>query len=255
MLASGDVRDGADDPRRGAFGVVRDFSAGREPAHRAVLEERAVFGGEGAPVLERPAQGMNHGLEVLGVDGREPVVAGERQPQGLDPDELEEERRRLERRRLELELEDAEAAHVLDEAQELGGAPEFRLAALAAADELVQRLRQGIELIAAGIGGRLGVRERRELEPQRSDTRGEAVRHREREGRGHDEHIGGEKPPREAMLGACRREPRGRADDDCSRHREGEQLGANRPTAHASTGWACALVEPGYRPVRGPLEL
>ena len=50
------------------------------------------------------------------------------------------------------------------------------------------------------------------------------------------------RPSGEAMIGAHRREAGGRADDERGRHRDGEQLGANRPTAHASSNeWACAL--------------
>ena len=69
----------ADDPHRRPVRIVRDLAAGREPADGAVLKERAVFRLEGAAAVERAAQRMDDGLEVLRMDGREPVVARERQ--------------------------------------------------------------------------------------------------------------------------------------------------------------------------------
>jgi len=115
---------------------------------------------------------------------------------------------------------------------------------------------EGIELIATALGGGLGVPEVDELFAQPRDPRGEMVRERPPDGREHDEHVEGDQAQRDAVIRAHGREPRGRPDDDCGRHREGEQLGANRPTGHASSNrWACALYGPGYRPFSGPLEL
>ena len=256
VLALGDVGDRADEPHRHALGIVRDLTARREPADAPVLEERAVLRLEVRAALERVAQGMDDGFEVHGVDGREPIVAGEGRAQGLDPDELEEERGRVDLGGLQIELEDAEAADVLHEAQEFGGALQLRLADLAAVDEIVQGFGERIELIAAALGGGLGVPEVDELFAQPRDPRGEMVRERPPDGREHDEHVEGDQAQRDAVIRAHGREPRGRPDDDCGRHREGEQLGANRPTAHASSkGWACALYGPGYRPFSGLLEL
>ena len=143
--------------------------------------------------------------------------------------------RRIDLRRLEIELENAEAADVLHEAQELRGAPQLGLPFLAAVDQVVQGLGERIELIAAALGRRLRVGVMGELLAQLRDAGGEAVRHRERDRREHDEHVEGEEAEGEAMIGAHRREPGGRADDERGRHRDGEQLGANRPTAHASS--------------------
>ena len=91
-----------------------------------------------------------------------------------------------------IELEDAEAADVLHEAQKFGGALQLRLAHLAAVDEIVQGFGERIELIAAALGGGLGVAEVDELFAQPRDPRGEIVRERPPEGREHDEHVEGD---------------------------------------------------------------
>ena len=157
-------------------------------------------------------------------------------PWRLHADELEEQRRRLDLCRLEVELEDAEAADVLHEAQKLRGAPELRLAFLAAIDQVVQRLGERIELIAAALGRRLRVGVMGELLAQLRDAGGESVRHRQRDRREHDEHVEGEEAEGEAMI--RRPQPRARR--------------SSRWRCAAATGMASNLVRIGQLRMRHP---
>src|ERR1700735_5233196 len=73
----GDLGHRADEPPMLEIRDRRDLAARSEPAHRAVRDERAVLGLKMTHTLHRPAQRAHQGLEVLGVYGREPVVARE----------------------------------------------------------------------------------------------------------------------------------------------------------------------------------
>ena len=89
-------------------------------------------------------------------------MARERQPVGLHADEAEEERRAADLPAREVEIEDAEAARVLREAQELGRAVQLRLALVPAVKRRAHPRRERLELIALRER-RVRIGERREL--------------------------------------------------------------------------------------------
>ena len=91
-LACGDIAQGADHAHRTARGAVQHLAAARQPAHLAARQQAAVFGLVGRAAVDGRAQFHHHGLEVLGVDGRHPLIAAENLIAAGHADEIEEQR-------------------------------------------------------------------------------------------------------------------------------------------------------------------
>ena len=146
---SRDVDERADEPHRLPVGIFHGLAAAAEPADAAVEQHAAVLGMKHAARGDRGVQFAQGCLEVLGMNGREPLLARDREMPRFHPQEFEEDRGARELRGRKIELEDAEAACDLRVFQEIRGAARACLALLAARDGLAQACGQPLDLIAA----------------------------------------------------------------------------------------------------------
>ena len=143
------IADRADEPHRLPVGIFHGLAAAAEPADAAVEQHAAVLGVKHAARGDRGVQLAQRRLEVLGMNGREPLLARDREMPRFHPQELEEDRGARELRGRKIELEDAEAARDLRVFQEIRGAARARLALPAERDGLAQTRGQPLDLIAA----------------------------------------------------------------------------------------------------------
>ncbi len=201
-LALGDLRYGADQPAVLEVGDCRDLAARREPAHRAVRDERAILGLKMTCALHRTLERAHQSLEVLGVHGREPVVSREREPMGSHADEAEEKRRARDLPARKIEIEQAEPARVLCKAKILRRAAKLRLALLPLVKCLTHARSERIEFIALWRR-RVRIGDRRERGARLGDAPGDIVGDRVRDHGDHYQEPGSRDRDRDA---AARRE-------------------------------------------------